>query len=167
MGDLIHHDLTVGMDYGSFVLRGSAEAMEDADDEALFDVATAGDGVAADGSTILVLCRHQNNFAMPLRVEVWDREPDDDVVGWDDAFEAGLEVGADGELWYESPTLPPVHCVVPPGTYRVRVAGRGIHTAGWPGSTTPGDSWRVQLWPATGPVAARRIGRPAAGRHRP
>jgi hypothetical protein len=36
---------------------------------------------------------------------------------------------------------------VPAGTYAVRITGRGFVARGWPGTTTPGDEWRIQLWP--------------------
>lgn len=32
----------------------------------------------------------------------------------------------------------------PPGCYNTRIAGREFVTCGWPGSTTPGDQWRIQ-----------------------
>jgi hypothetical protein len=94
---------------------------------------------------------------MPLRVEVWDRTPPDDLDEWDEAFEGPLEVDSAGELSFDSPTLLQVRCVVPPGRYRILVVGRGIVAAGWPGSTKPGDSWRVQLSPADGDVPLRRL----------
>ncbi|HEY1485286.1 MAG TPA: hypothetical protein VGF84_04220 [Micromonosporaceae bacterium] len=50
-----------------------------------------------------------------------------------------------------------VGCSVPPGRYRILVCGRGFVASGWPGSTTPGDSWRVRLWPEHGDVPARRV----------
>ena len=28
---------------------------------------------------------------------------------------------------------------------------------GWPGSTTPGDEWRLQLWSASDPIRPRRL----------
>jgi len=151
------HDLVVAMDYGQFLLRGGP-AMHYPDDLALLAEAQAiGDGVAADRRTVLVLSPHQNNFAMATRIEVWDRTPPDDLDSWDEAFEAGLEVDPRGELRFESPTMSAVACAVPPGRYRILVAARGFVAHGWPGSTTPGDSWRVQLWPADGEVAPRRL----------
>src|SRR4051794_14064578 len=155
--DLVaRHDLVVRMDYGQFTLHGGETALEDADNEAMLDQAQDGDGVAADDGSMLVLCPHQNNFAMPLTVEVWPAEPVDDLEQWDEGFEADLEVDENGELLYVSPTADVARCAVSPGRYRVRVVGRGIVARGWPGSTTPGDSWRVQMWPTgTGPTARR------------
>jgi hypothetical protein len=47
----------------------------------------------------------------------------------------------------------------------VRITGRGFLNYGWPGSTTPGDEWRLQLWPGRGPdaVAGSESEDPAAG----
>jgi len=140
------HDLVVAMDYGQFLLRGGPSAYL-SDDQALLEVAQ-GEGVASDGNTVLVLSPHQNNFDMPLRVEVWGGAPADDLDAWEEVFEATLEVESDGALRYDSPTLTGVECAVAPGRYRVRVAGRGIIASGWPGSTTPGDSWRACPVPA-------------------
>jgi hypothetical protein len=151
------YDLTVAMDYGQFTLHGGEAALEDADFAALLDQAHAGDGVASDGSTLLVLSPHQNNFAMPVRIEVHRIQPPDDLELWDEGFEARLEVDADGELLYASPTCGVARCAVMPGRYGVRVTGRGILARGWPGSTKPGDSWRVQLWPIGTRPAIRRL----------
>jgi hypothetical protein len=156
-GLIVAHDLVVAMDYGHFLLRG-ASANYYPDDLTLLDEALGdGQGVAADGRTVVVRSPHQNNFEMPLRVEVWDRTPPDDLDEWDEAFEGPLEVDSAGELSFDSPTLLQVRCVVPPGRYRILVVGRGIVAAGWPGSTKPGDSWRVQLSPADGDVPLRRL----------
>jgi hypothetical protein len=105
---------------------------------------------------VVVLSPHQNNFAMPLRIEVWPSEPPDDLDAWQEAFLAGLLVGPDG-LHYESPTMEGTTIPVPPGRYAARITGRGFVNQGWPGSTTPGDQWRVQLWPAAGPTSPRRL----------
>ena len=48
---------------------------------------------------------------------------------------------------------------MPAGDYVMRVVGRGFVARGWPGSTEPGDTWRIQLWPHVGtdPVPLRRL----------
>jgi hypothetical protein len=46
---------------------------------------------------------------------------------------------------------------VPSGRYAARITGRGFVNHGWPGSTTSGDEWRLQLWPAAGPIPPRRV----------
>jgi len=43
------------------------------------------------------------------------------------------------------------------GRYAVRITGRGFVNHGWPGSTTPGDHWRLQLWPTPDPIRPRRL----------
>lgn len=93
---------------------------------------------------------------MPLRIEVWDGPAPDDTAEWPEAFEAHLEVDEDG-LTYESPTDEQVHLRVPFGGYHALITGRGFVAHDWPGSTTPGDNWRIRLWPSTGPQAPRRL----------
>ncbi|WP_432976541.1 hypothetical protein [Dactylosporangium sp. CA-233914] len=105
---------------------------------------------------MVVLSPHQNNFHMPLRVECWHRRPPDDTDQWEEVTECAFTVEA-GELRYESPALDTTACAVPDGQYAVRICGRGFVNRGWPGSTKPGDVWRIQLWPASDEVADRRI----------
>jgi hypothetical protein len=45
---------------------------------------------------VVVVSPHQNNFAMPLRVEVWPAEPPDDLDDWQEAFLTGLLIGPGG-----------------------------------------------------------------------
>jgi hypothetical protein len=152
-------DLTVALDYGQFSLTGTYRALGDAADPVrLVEQAINGDGIAGtDGNEgVVVLSPHQNNFAMRLRVEVWPAEPPSDLDSWQEAFLTGLVVGPQG-LVYSSPTLEEVSIPVPPGGYGVRITGRGFVNRGWPGSTTPGDEWRLQFWPASGPVRRGRL----------
>jgi hypothetical protein len=138
---------------------GSRRPDPDADPNLrLIEEAIHGQGIAGTegNELVVVLSPHQNNFAMPLRVEVWPAEPPDDLDDWQEAFLTGLLVGPDG-LDYESPTMEGTTVPVPPGRYAARIAGRGFVNRGWPGSTTPGDEWRVQLWPAAGPIRPRRL----------
>jgi hypothetical protein len=152
-------DLTVTLEYSQFYLVGdlppdmAAEALDRVLDEAI-----AGQGIAStDGNEyVVVLSPHQVNGAMPLRVEVWPGEPPDDLDQWQEAFCTGLVVGADW-LFFESPTAETHVVPVPPGRYAVRITGRGFVRRGWPGSATPGDNWRLQLWPASGPIRPRRL----------
>jgi hypothetical protein len=46
---------------------------------------------------------------------------------------------------------------VPTGSYAVLVSGRGFVARGWPGSTTPGDVWRVQLWPGNVDISVETL----------
>jgi DNA-binding CsgD family transcriptional regulator len=57
----------------------------------------------------------------------------------------------------EAATLQRVTIPVPSGRYAARMTGRGFLNHGWPGSTTPGDEWRLQLWPAAGPIPPPRV----------
>ncbi|NYH41916.1 hypothetical protein HNR22_001643 [Micromonospora jinlongensis] len=93
---------------------------------------------------------------MPFRLEVWDDPPPDDRQDWEEAFEASLLV-VDDTLGYFSPTETIDTFEVPSGRYAARISGRGFVNRGWPGSTTRGDRWRVQLWSSAGDISARRI----------
>jgi hypothetical protein len=153
-------DLTVALDYGQFSLTGTyrASLADAADPVRLVEEAINGEGIAGpEGNEgVVVLSPHQNNFAMRLRVECWPAEPPSDLDDWQEAFLTGLVVGAEG-LVYDSPTMESRTIQVPPGRYAVRITGRGFVNRGWPGSTTPGDEWRLQLWPASDPIRPRRL----------
>lgn len=155
-GSHLAHDLVVVLDYGQFGIFGGYRPEIDYMD--LLTKAQSGAGIASYECGFVVLSPHQNNFRMPLRIEVWPRQPPDDADSWQEVAESTIAVDG-GELRYDSP---PSHglvaCVVPDGRYAVRVCGRGFVNRGWPGSTEPGDVWRVQLWPATvNEVIDRRI----------
>jgi hypothetical protein len=152
---------TVALDYGQFYLVGApppADLARDIDLVDLIGQANDGDRIAQSGNLLIVLSPHQNNFEMSLTVQRWAAEPPPDLPAWQEVFEATLEVGAAG-LRYESPTLPEHNLPVPAGRYAVRIAGRGFLNHGWPGSTTPGDEWRIQLWPSTARRPATRVAR--------
>ena len=138
---------TVAMDYGYFVLVGGESAYT-LDPMPLLDLAlvSGGPGVVSDGRAVIVLSPHQNNFSLDLAVEVWDGEPADDADEWEQVLRAWVEV-TDDRLVFEAPTLDSEPFAVPTGRYAVLVSGRGFVARGWPGSTTPGDRWRVRLWP--------------------
>lgn len=88
-------DDVVALDYGQFLLRGVDEYDGDREME-LLQQALTDDGVAADTGRVVVLSPHQNNFEMPLRVEVWSARPDDDAPVWEEVFEGALRVGDGG-----------------------------------------------------------------------
>jgi hypothetical protein len=147
-------DAVVAMDYGQFWLCGG---WGDDDPMELLEAALAGDGIAGNGLCVVLCSPHQNNFEMPLRVEVWSDPPPDDLMEWDEIFESGLAVDEDG-LRYQSPTFEETIFQVPSGRYALRICGRGfVVNRGWPGTTTPGDVWRAQLWPSHAAVDSRRI----------
>lgn len=147
---------TVALDYGQFYLVGSAPPDGDVDLVDLIGQASGGDQIAQSGNLLVVLSPHQNNFEMALLVQRWDTEPPLDLPVWEEVFEASIGVGESG-LGYQSPTLTDHDLGVPPGCYGIRIAGRGFVNRGWPGSTTPGDEWRIQLWPSTATRTPRRI----------
>jgi hypothetical protein len=154
------HELTVALDYGQFYLVGRRAQYPSAEDPLLqlLDTAIKGTGIASSegNEVVVVLSPHQNNFDLRLRVELWATQPPGDLDHWQEAFLTGLDVGEEG-LTYESPTLPSETIPVPPGRYAARIAGRGFVNRGWPGSTKPGDVWRVELWPASGRMQPRRL----------
>ena len=135
--------------------------MQDDDIDLIAQVAEAAikrQGIATSerNEAVAVISPHQNNFAMRLRTEVWAGEPPDGLDDWQEAFLTGLVAGERG-LRYESPTVAWERISVPPGRYAARITGCGFVQRGWPGSTKPGDTWRVQLWPVTRPMPARRL----------
>ena len=148
------HDVVIALDYGQFSIATAYD--DDVDPVAVVHRAIEADGIAQEGPLTTVLSPHQNNFAMPLRVELWSGEPPDDAAEWPEAFELRLDVGAEG-LYVDSPTLDGHRVPVPPGSFRALVTGRGFVARGWPGSTTPGDDWRIRLWPTDDPVPPRRL----------
>lgn len=153
LADPVCTDLTVGLDYGQFTL----ETGEEDPGLAVELLSTAfEDGIAQRGDLVVVLSPHQNNFEMAFRVEVWPGEPSDDVDDWEEAFAVHLEVGEHG-LVYSSPTMDFTHLPVPPGSYRALITGRGFVAHGWPGSTKPGDQWRLRLWPSTMMIEPARL----------
>ncbi|MHA3703130.1 hypothetical protein ACXR2U_13205 [Jatrophihabitans sp. YIM 134969] len=147
-------DGVVGLDYGQFQIW-AGEWDDETDEAALLERALES-GIARDRSLLTVVVPHQNNFEMPLRVEVLAAPVPDDLDAWDEAFEASIEVDDNG-LRYDSPTMGVTEIAVPAGRYRALITGAGIVARGWPGSTTPGDSWRIRLTPVTGNVQARRL----------
>ena len=105
---------------------------------------------ASDGVCAVVLSPHQNNFAMPVRVQVHRGRPTPDPHGWEQICQVRLRVGESGTLMLSSPTMDETPCPVPPGRYIAEVAGTGFVNYGWPGTTEPGDRWRIRLWPDDG-----------------
>lgn len=148
------YDATVALDYGQFSLCGNPE--RSGDYMAHLEDALSGAGIAGDEYAVVVCSPHQNNFEMPLRVEVWDHRPPDDEAEWEEVFQCGLTVD-DGGLRYQSPTLEETVFDLPEGNYSVLICGRGFVNHGWPGSTTPGDVWRIQMWPSDDRPAPSRI----------
>jgi hypothetical protein len=149
---LFAHDAVVRLDYGQFSLCGTPG--RSGDYMVYLEDALRGERIAGDAYGVVVCSPHQNNFEMPLRVELWDRKPPDDQTEWEEIFQCGLVVD-DGGLRYQSPPMDQTVFGVPIGNYSVLICGRGFVNHGWPGSITPGDVWRIQMWPSgDGPVPA-------------
>lgn len=113
-------ELVVQLDYGQFYLSAA-----DVDPEVVQKVveqALEAGGIAQSDGVVVVESPLQNNFAMPLAVELWDAAPADDTTQWQEAFEAHLDVGDSGIL-YESPTIERIDLDVPPGSYHALITG--------------------------------------------
>ncbi|MFD4432410.1 hypothetical protein [Nocardia sp. NPDC058497] len=143
------HHLELALDYGQFVLHGG-EGEEEAE-LSLLEAALADGPSVGDGHTVVVLSPHQNNFEMPLAVQVWAARPPADDADWQQISEARLHIGEYG-LNISSPVDTWEAAPVPQGDYIVDIAGAGFVGYGWPGTTTPGDHWRIRLWPDDGSV---------------
>lgn len=162
-GMLSEESVELFMDYGQFCIDGG---LGDADEELeLLEQALAAQPFASNGRAVVVLSPHQNNFRMPVSVQVWDRRPPDDRDEWEQVCETRLRVDDGGGLTLSSPTDGYAGCDVPAGAYLIEISGRGFLTYGWPGSTEPGDSWRIRLWPDDGsePRPARQWEMPGYG----
>ena len=150
---LVSNEQRVAQDAGQWYLISTEDGFDqllDVLDEAIIN------GIAQQGGFAMVTTPVQNNFDMAFTVEVWDAEPFSDLDGWQEAFEVHLDVSHYG-LHYSWTNGDVTDLGVPPGSYRALVTARGLLVGGWPGSTTPGDVWRIRLWPDDGPVVARRI----------
>ncbi len=155
MGELLDAvDLVMGLDYSQLYLRGWSDFEPEGGIGPVAERAIGSpERVAGDGWVIVVISPHRNNFDMQVRVERWTGPPPDDLDEWQEAVEGPLTVEG-GLLWLDSPTMTPVSTPVPDGHYAARVCGRGFVKRGDTPTTTPGDVWRVQIWPA---VQVRRL----------
>lgn len=142
------HAVVLAMDYGQFSISGGLGDLDD--DLELLEQAQAAQPSAGNGNALVVLSPHQNNFEMPITVQVWDGRPPADRGEWQQVSEGRLRVSDAGQVMIASPTTVEVFCEVPDGDYLIDVSGRGFVNYGWPGSTTPGDVWRIRLWPNDG-----------------
>ncbi|MCS5497419.1 hypothetical protein NY547_09240 [Cnuibacter physcomitrellae] len=84
---------------------------------------------------------------MEVAVQLWSGEPLADSDDWEQVSVERLRVDTSSTVRLTSPTLPSTTCAVPQGEYWVEVSGRGFTNYGWPGSTEPGDRWRLRFWP--------------------
>ncbi|MBL7517388.1 hypothetical protein I6A84_04430 [Frankia sp. CNm7] len=139
---------TAMYDHGQFYLY--TNVWDGVDYPGVVDRAIEAGGIAQDGPLLVVLSSHQCNFAVTLRVEQWSAQPPDDLDDWQEVFAASIDVDAFGLLYESTTSVQNLRLEALPGRYAVRISGRGFVQRGWPGSTTPGDEWRVQLWPQEG-----------------
>lgn len=150
-------DLTVGLNHGQFHIQtDDPYEISELESARVVSHASAGSGIAQHFGLIVVMSPHQKNYSMGLRVELWDEHPDEDDEGWQESFETDLTVGKGG-LVYASPGLSSFAIPVPPGNYHLRVDARGFSEHDWPASTTPGDAWRLRLWPCEKGHTAQRL----------
>jgi hypothetical protein len=101
----IVHDDVVELDYGQFFLAGGLAGLAPDRYVGLLEKALDGPGIASATLVLVAQSPHQNNFAMPLRIEVWRQQPPDDLAAWQEVLEAALDVDDAGQLWFESPTM--------------------------------------------------------------
>ncbi|WP_077040400.1 hypothetical protein [Rhodococcus sp. MTM3W5.2] len=140
--------VVLAVDYGQFSISGGLGDYEDYLE--LLEQAQAAQPSAGNGNALVVLSPHQNNFEMPISVQVWNGRPPADRDEWQQVSEGRLRVSEAGQIMIASPTTGEVFCGVPEGDYLIEVSGRGFVNYGWPGTTTPGDVWRIRLWPNDG-----------------
>ncbi|MFD4182792.1 hypothetical protein [Rhodococcus sp. NPDC058514] len=155
--------VVLAMDYGQFSISGGLGDFED--ELELVEQAQAAQPCAGNGNALVVLSPHQNNFEMPIAVQVWDGRPPADRDEWQQVCVGRLRVSEAGQMMIASPTTGEVICAVPEGDYLIEVSGRGFVNYGWPGTTTPGDVWRIRLWPNDGtePAPAQMWDMPGYG----
>jgi hypothetical protein len=93
------------------------------------------------------------NMTVPVTLEVFDREPPEEVGTWDQINECGLEVSS-GRIVVAGCTdyFPDAaRITVPPGWYRVRLFYWNLDALSEDGLEGD-DFYKVFLWPSDGPV---------------
>ena len=147
-------DLRVDTDFGQLYVYDPA-TQEDADllseersplFRALDDATRSRRFVGVAGGLVDVNTPSQYAVRRPLRLEVWRRRPRLDATRWDHVVELSLPIPS-GRLAFEASGGGPVHeTTVPPGTYRLRFAGRGYVQT--PEGLEGKETYLLQLWPA-------------------
>ena len=152
------YNSVVTMDYSQFYffsryLKDGVEATERAN---LIEKAQNAGDIATDGNEIVIFTPHQHNFEMQLTVELWESKPEDDLQAWQEAFEAGIVILEDTLIY--APVIGEEHeFAIPSGRYAMLITGRDFVDRGWTPSTSPGDKWRVRLWPSQEAPVYRRL----------
>jgi hypothetical protein len=135
-------DLTLFADYFQFYIQD--EAVTGDLSQAWNEEATARLLAIAPGTIGIGTVR---NMDVPIRVEIHQREPDDDSPAWDHVVEAAVDI-ASGRLVVAGCTdyFPnATRIATSPGTYRARVSYGALGTISEDGLSGE-DRYRVQLW---------------------
>ncbi|HEX7662695.1 MAG TPA: hypothetical protein VF444_24785 [Pseudonocardiaceae bacterium] len=155
-------DLRVEIDYGQLYIYSVAPWADDPHNDAVIraldDARHSGRWVGVADGLIDLVVPFRKSFEAPMRVEVWPTEPPADDGDWDQVVDVDFDV-RDGQLVFEpSGGFSPVRCdsLVPPGSYRARVSGRGY--ADMVRGAEGMDRYRIRLWPRSGdrPAKLRR-----------
>ena len=144
---LVASEYVVEMDYGQFSI---SNGLDDDEPMQLLDEAMRNPPSASNGRTVVVLSPHQNNFATHFDIEIWSGEAPSDRDLWEQVSQERLSVGSRATIYLDSPTTNGTAASIGTGNYVVEISGRGFVNYGWPGSTQPGDSWRLRFWPDSG-----------------
>lgn len=148
-------EFVVEMDYGQFSI---SNGLDDEDPLQLLHEAMRNPPSASNGRTVVALSPHQNNFATHFDVEIWSGEALDDGELWEQVSQEQFSVGSAATIYIDSPTMNGTAVSIETGNYVVEISGRGFVNYGWPGSTQPGDSWRLRFWPDSGqPLCAPSV----------
>lgn len=125
-------DIEVQIDYHALFIYDELNRDDpptDTAERALKDVDSSGLQVGAADKLIAFSTPVQFNYNAPMRVEVWSAEPPSDDENWDHVVDIDLDLPSGRLMFRQSGSADEaVSCEVPPGTYRVRFAGRGMTT---------------------------------------
>ena len=152
----IVRELIVAADYGQIYICDpqTQEVPNPTDDEddnvalrALDDAYGSRRFVGYDGGFVDVITPSQYNWKAPLRLEVHAAPPPLDADDWDHIVEVPLPAPSGMLLFQASGDGPRTEVMVPPAIYRARISGRNYVLA--PDAIEGGETYRVQLWPAS------------------
>jgi hypothetical protein len=143
-------DLIVRADYGQIYIETSANEDDGWPDDdpytgALDDALDSGRFVGVRLGLIDLMTPGQWNWNTPVRIEIWSGEPSEDLHAWDHEVDADLDVPDGWISFAASGGGTPQRTDIPPGTYRVRISGRGFTALGRAGAEGD-DSYRLRLW---------------------
>lgn len=162
-------ELTVGVDFFQVYIFDLASPGADIGNgvllRALDDANQSGRGIGVSDGLIDVLAPVRFNYEAPMRVEVLDGEPADDIAEWDHVVDLDFDAPSGKVAFLESgETEIEFVCEVPVGRYRSRVSVTGYDHPVLMGGGL--DSYRLQLWPRGSdqePVMRKARPRPLPG----